>query len=62
MIVEVDKKMAPIKPFGTTIFMGVGKDGKGYASEHVSNQSGLFDDQKLPDNVTKIPEKEAKAQ
>ena len=43
VVVEVDRKLAPIKPFGTMLFTGRDKDGKGYATEHVSNQGGLFD-------------------
>ena len=61
VVVEVDKKIAPIKPFGTMIFMGIGKDGKGRASEHVSNQPSLPGTEKaLPgvDNVYKLEKKE----
>ncbi len=59
VIIEVDKKLAPIKPFGTMIFMGLGKDGKGYASEHVSNQAVIPGTEATVDNVYKLDKKEA---
>jgi len=61
-IVDVDKKLAPIKPFGNTLFTGQDKDGKGYATEHVSNQGGLFEPPADVDNVYKLDKKEAAKQ
>lgn len=42
LAVDVVSKLAPIAPFDVRVFMGRGKDGKGYATEYHSQQAGLF--------------------
>ena len=52
--IDVLEKLAPIKPFGTRLFMGRDKDGKGVASEHIPD-TGLFDQPKeIPETDKKV--------
>lgn len=59
VVVEVDRKLAPIKPFGSMLFTGCDKHGKGYATEHVSNQAVIPGTEATADNVYKLDKKEA---
>jgi hypothetical protein len=42
LVVDVDKKVLPPKPFGITVFMGKDKGGAGYAIEAGQTQPPLF--------------------
>ncbi|OPY83166.1 MAG: hypothetical protein A4E71_02921 [Smithella sp. PtaU1.Bin162] len=54
VIVDVASKLAPIAPFDVRVFLGRGKDGKGYASEYHPNQPALPGTEVKPDNVYKL--------
>jgi hypothetical protein len=58
--VDVVSKLAPIAPFDVRVFLGRDKEGKGYAAEYVSPQSGLFAPADAEaDNVYKLKKEEA---
>ena len=50
VVVACESKLAPVKPFGTHIYMGRDKAGKGVATE-MNPQGSLFDQEK-PEKTT----------